>query len=336
MEKIKSPKNIPLLSKTLLISLALFIALTSLNLKVNLIEIPFGFPEFIVSKDNPLTEAKIELGKKLFFEKLLSRDSSISCASCHNPKYAFTDGLVKAKGIKDREVTRNTPTLTNIAYNTSFLRDGVNPSLEAQVIVPIHEKNEFDFHILLAAERLKKKKEYVDLSLAAFGEVPNPKVISNAIASYERTLISGNSRYDQFTFQKDSTALSNNELRGMHLFNKHNCVSCHSGFNFTNGEVVNNGLYKDYTDIGKMRVTLDPKDKGAFKVPTLRNVAITAPYMHDGSIKSLEAVIDHYIRGGYDNPNKDKRINGIKLSENDKQDLVAFLKCLTDSSFIVR
>ena len=336
MEKIKSPKNIPLLSKTLLISLALFIALTSLNLKVNLIEIPFGFPEFIVPKDNPLTEAKIELGKKLFFEKLLSRDSSISCASCHNPKYAFTDGLVKAKGIKDREVTRNTPTLTNIAYNTSFLRDGVNPSLEAQVIVPIHEKNEFDFHILLAAERLKKKKEYVDLSLAAFGEVPNPKVISNAIASYERTLISGNSRYDQFTFQKDSTALSNNELRGMHLFNKHNCVSCHSGFNFTNGEVVNNGLYKDYTDIGKMRVTLDPKDKGAFKVPTLRNVAITAPYMHDGSIKSLEAVIDHYIRGGYDNPNKDKRIKGIKLSENDKQDLVVFLKCLTDSSFIDR
>jgi len=336
MEKIKSPKNIPLLSKTLLISLVLFIALTSLNLKVNQIEIPFGFPEFIVPKDNPLTEAKIELGKKLFFEKLLSRDSSISCASCHNPKYAFTDGLVKAKGIKDREVTRNTPTLTNIAYNTSFLRDGVNPSLEAQVIVPIHEKNEFDFHILLAAERLKKKKEYVVLSLAAFGEVPNPKVISNAIASYERTLISGNSRYDQFTFQKDSTALSNNELRGMHLFNKHNCVSCHSGFNFTNGEVVNNGLYKDYTDIGKMRVTLDPKDKGAFKVPTLRNVAITAPYMHDGSIKSLEAVIDHYIRGGYDNPNKDKRIKGIKLSENNKQDLVAFLKCLTDSSFIDR
>jgi len=189
MEKIKSPKNLPLLSKTLLFSLVLFVVLTSSNLKVNLIEIPFGFPEIIVPEDNPLTEAKIELGKKLFFEKLLSRDSSISCASCHNPKYAFTDGLAKAKGIKDREVSRNTPTLTNIAYNTSFLRDGVNPSLEAQVIVPIHEKNEFDFHILLAAERLKKKKEYVDLSLAAFGGVPNPKVISNAIASYERILI---------------------------------------------------------------------------------------------------------------------------------------------------
>ena len=336
MEKIKSPKNIPLLSKILLFSLVLFAVLTSSNLKLNQIEIPFGFPKIIVPEDNPLSEAKIELGKKLFFEKLLSRDSSISCATCHNPKYAFTDGLEKAKGIKDREVSRNTPTLTNIAYNTSFLRDGVNPSLEAQVIVPIHEKNEFDFHILLAAERLKKKKEYVDLSLAAFGEIPNPKVISNAIASFERTLISGNSRYDQFTFQKDSSALSINELRGMHLFNKHNCVSCHSGFNFTNGEVVNNGLYQHYEDIGKMRVTLDSNDKGAFKVPTLRNVALTAPYMHDGSLKSLEAVVDHYIKGGFDNPNKDNRIKELRLSEKDKQDLVAFLKCLTDSSFIVR
>ena len=336
MAKIKSPKNIPLLSKTLLLSLALFIALTSSKLKVNQIVIPSGFPDIIVPEDNPLSDAKIELGKKLFFEKLLSRDSSISCATCHNPKYAFTDGLVKAKGIKDREVTRNTPTLTNMAYNTSFLRDGVNPSLEAQVIVPIHEKNEFDFHILLAAERLKKKKEYVDLSLAAFGEVPNPKVISNAIASFERTLISGNSRYDQFTFQKDSSALSNSELRGMHLFNKHNCVSCHSGFNFTNGEVVNNGLYQNYEDIGKMRVTLDPKDKGAFKVPTLRNVALTAPYMHDGSLNSLESVIDHYIKGGFDNPNKDNRIKELSLSENEQQDLGSFLKCLSDSSFIVR
>ena len=336
MEKIKSPKNIPLLSKTLLFSLVLFAVLTSSNLKLNQIEIPFGFPKIIVPEDNPLSEAKIELGKKLFFEKLLSRDSSISCATCHNPKYAFTDGLEKAKGIKDREVSRNTPTLTNIAYNTSFLRDGVNPSLEAQVIVPIHEKNEFDFHILLVAERLKKKKEYVDLSLAAFGEIPNPKVISNAIASFERTLISGNSRYDQFTFQKDSSALSVNEIRGMHLFNNHNCVSCHSGFNFTNGEVVNNGLYQQYEDIGKMRVTLDPKDKGAFKVPTLRNVALTAPYMHDGSLKSLEAVVDHYIKGGFDNPNKDNRIKKLSLSENERQDLVAFLKCLSDSSFIVR
>tara|TARA_Y100000589_G_scaffold70568_1_gene62803 strand:- start:339 stop:755 length:417 start_codon:yes stop_codon:yes gene_type:complete len=137
-------------------------------------------------------------------------------------------------------------------------------------------------------------------------------------------------------FHKDSSALSNKEIRGLKLFNKHNCVSCHSGFNFTNGEVVNNGLYKNYEDIGKMRVTLDSNDKGAFKVPTLRNLTLTAPYMHDGSVKSLEAVIDHYIKGGFDNPNKDKRIKGISLSENEKRDLVAFLECLTDSSFMNR
>ncbi len=336
MVKKKSLKSLPLHSKLTFLLGLLFFTLTSTGEKIKLIETPLGFPEINVPNDNPITKAKIDLGEKLFFEKLLSRDSSISCASCHNPSYAFTDGLKKARGIKGREVTRNTPTLTNIGYNTSFLRDGVNPSLEAQVIVPIHEKNEFDFHILLAAERLKKKKEYVDLSLVAFGEIPNPKVISNAIASFERTLISGNSRYDQFTFQKDSSALSINELRGMHLFNKHNCVSCHTGFNFTNGEVVNNGLYENYEDIGKMRVTLDPSDKGAFKVPTLRNVALTAPYMHDGSLKSLEEVIDHYSMGGKNSPNKDKRIKGFSLSENEKQDLVAFLKCLTDSSFIAR
>ena len=242
----------------------------------------------------------------------------------------------KPGGLKDREVTRNTPTLTNIVYNTSFLRDGVNPSLEAQVIVPIHEKNEFDFHILLVAERLKKKKEYVALFKKAFGEMPSPKLISNAIATYERTLISGNSRYDKFMFHKDSSALSNKEIRGMRLFDKLNCISCHSGFNFTNGEVVNNGLYENYDDLGKMRVTLDPKDRGSFKVPTLRNIALTSPYMHDGSLKTLEEVINHYAKGGENNENKDKRVVPFKLNDEEKLELMAFLQSLTDSSFITR
>ena len=336
MVKIKSLKSLPSLSKlTLLLGLLLF-TLTSTGEKVKLIETPLGFPKINVPNDNPITKPKIDLGEKLFFEKLLSRDSSISCASCHNPSYAFTDGLQKARGIKDREVTRNTPTLTNIAYNTSFLRDGVNPSLEAQVIVPIHEKNEFDFHILLVAERLKKKKEYVALFEKAFGEMPSPKLISNAIATYERTLISGNSRYDKFMFHKDSSALSNKEIRGMRLFDKLNCISCHSGFNFTNGEVVNNGLYENYDDLGKMRVTLDPKDRGSFKVPTLRNIALTSPYMHDGSLKTLEEVINHYAKGGENNENKDKRVVPFKLNDEEKLELMAFLQSLTDSSFITR
>ena len=336
MVKKKSLKSLPLLSKLTLLLGLLFFTLTSTGEKVKLIETPLGFPKINVPNDNPITKPKIDLGEKLFFEKLLSRDSSISCASCHNPSYAFTDGLQKARGIKDREVTRNTPTLTNIAYNTSFLRDGVNPSLEAQVIVPIHEKNEFDFHILLVAERLKKKKEYVALFEKAFGEMPSPKLISNAIATYERTLISGNSRYDKFMFHKDSSALSNKEIRGMRLFDKLNCISCHSGFNFTNGEVVNNGLYENYDDLGKMRVTLDPKDRGSFKVPTLRNIALTSPYMHDGSLKTLEEVINHYAKGGENNENKDKRVLPFKLNDEEKLELMAFLQSLTDSSFITR
>ena len=336
MVKKKSLKSLPLLSKLILLLGLLLFTLTSTGENVKLIETPLGFPKINVPNDNPITKAKIDLGEKLFFEKLLSRDSSISCASCHNPSYAFTDGLQKARGIKDREVTRNTPTLTNMAYNNSFLRDGVNPSLEAQVIVPIHEKNEFDFHILLVAERLKKKNEYVALFEIAFGEMPSPKLISNAIATYERTLISGNSRYDKFMFHKDSSALSNKEIRGMRLFDKLNCISCHSGFNFTNGEVVNNGLYENYDDLGKMRVTLDPKDRGSFKVPTLRNIALTSPYMHDGSLKTLEEVINHYAKGGENNENKDKRVVPFKLNDEEKLELMAFLQSLTDSSFITR
>jgi cytochrome c peroxidase len=178
------------------------------------IAIPIGFPIPEIPEDNKLNKERIHLGKKLFFDKILSRDSSISCASCHRPEYAFTDGLKKAVGIKNRSVTRNTPTLTNIVYNENFLRDGVNPSLEAQVLVPIHEKNEFDFHILLVAERLKKKPEYLDLFEKAYGGIPTPKLITKAIASYERTLISGNSRYDQYVYQNKNHVLSSSGILG--------------------------------------------------------------------------------------------------------------------------
>ncbi len=337
MEVKRYIKSLMLFNKKVLLFLIITFFFFSFKNKTIFFSVPSDFPKLVVPKENPITSEKIRLGKMLFFDKMLSRDSSISCASCHNPKYAFTDQLKKAKGVKDRMVSRNTPTLTNIAYNHSFLRDGVNPSLEAQVIVPIHEKNEFDFHILLVAERMKKNKKYVELSKKAFGEEPNPKVISNAIASYERTLISSNSRFDQYNFHGDSLALNASEIRGMKLFyNNLNCSSCHSGFNFSNGEIVNTGLYENYNDVGKMRVTLDQSDNGKFKVPTLRNISITYPYMHDGNIKTLEEVIDHYIKGGEKNPNKDERIKPFNLSKLQKQDLIAFLKCLTDSSFIAR
>ena len=296
--------------------------------------IPKGFPNPEIPQENKLTNERIYLGKKLFFDKILSRDSSVSCASCHKPDYAFTDGLQTAVGIKNRLVTRNTPTLTNIVYNKNFLRDGVNPSLEAQVLVPIHEKNEFDFHILLVAERLKNKPVYSDLFLKAYGSIPTPNLITKAIASYERTLISGNSRYDQYYYQSNFKVLSKAEIKGMELFKEHNCVKCHSGLNFSNGEIVNNGLYEYYQDIGKMRVTLKEEDNGCFKVPTLRNIEITGPYMHNGSLATLEAVIEHYSRGGKNNKNKHEFIQPFDISESEKGNLVSFLKCLTDSSFV--
>ena len=305
--------------------------------KESILLIPDGFPDPEIPIDNELTLERIEYGKKLFFEKLLSRDSSISCASCHQPQLAFTDGRKTAIGIKNRVVSRNTPTLTNIVYNTSFLRDGVNPSLEAQVIVPIHEKTEFDFQILLVAERLKKIDAYVQLSTKAYGEIPNPENISKAIASYERTLISGNSRFDKFYYSDDSSALTDSEKRGMDLFyNQLYCADCHSGFNFSNGEIVNNGLYKEYQDIGKMRLTLNDKDNGLFKVPTLRNISVTEPYMHDGSLSSLEEVIDHYAKGGEGHDNQHPSIVSFNINEEEKADLISFLFCLTDSSFIAQ
>lgn len=329
-------KSLLLFNKLLYGLIILFFVSKPLE-KESYLFIPVGFPDLEIPLDNQLTSARVEYGKKLFFEKLLSRDSSISCASCHQPQLAFTDGREKAVGIKNRVVSRNTPTLTNIGYNSSFLRDGVNPSLEAQVIVPIHEKNEFDFQIILVAERLKKNDNYVQLSYKAYGEEPNPNNISKAIASYERTLISGNSRFDKFYYSGDSLALTKNEKRGMDLFyNQLYCASCHSGFNFSNGKITNNGLYKEYLDIGKMRLTLNENDNGLFKVPTLRNISLTAPYMHDGSIARLEDVINHYSKGGKGHYNQHPIISPFEISNQDRDDLISFLESLTDSSFIVR
>jgi cytochrome c peroxidase len=182
---------------------------------------------------------------------------------------------------------------------------------------------------------LKKRSDYNDLFQKAYNSIPTPNFVTKAIACYERTLISGNSRFDQYYYQNSTSSLSKSELRGMDLFfNKLNCIQCHSGFNFSNGEVVNNGLYEEYKDIGKMRVSLSEKDNGCFKVPTLRNIAITGPYMHDGSINTLEEVIDHYSKGGNANKNRHEFIKPFDITEREKNDLVSFLKSLTDSSFI--
>ena len=297
--------------------------------------IPKGFPAPFIPEDNQLSDSRVALGKKLFFDNMMSRDSSLSCASCHQPQFAFSDGRQKSVGIKGRQVSRNAPTLTNVAYQPYFLLDGLNPSLETQVKIPIHEHNEFDFHILLIAERMKQDSLYVSLSKDAYNSEPSPQVIAYAIACYERTLISGNSPYDQYFYQGNKTALNDSEIRGMNLFfDDLYCASCHGGFNFSDSRLTNNGLYTNYTDQGRARLTKKTEDQAIFKTPTLRNIGFSAPYMHDGSFESLEQVVDHYSSGAKGHFNQDPLIQPFNISQDQKQDLIAFLIALNDSAFV--
>jgi cytochrome c peroxidase len=298
--------------------------------------IPTGFPEPNFPEDNPFSEASYELGKKLFFDPILSKDSSISCGSCHSPGRAFADNNAFSMGVEGRLGSRNTPSLANVAYHPHFTREGGVPSLEMQVLVPIQEHNEFDFNIVLIAERLAYRADYIELAERAYGREPDPFVIVRSLANFERTLISGNSPFDQYYFQGLSNALNAAERRGMDLFFSDSlaCSSCHGGFDFTDYSFRNNGLYLNYADSGRMRLTGLESDRALFKVPSLRNVEVTAPYMHDGSIESLEEVIEHYQSGGASHPNKSTLIKGFKLNPQEVQDLVGFLETLTDHEFL--
>lgn len=302
----------------------------------NEIELPKGFPAIPFPADNGFTQKRWELGKQLFYDPILSSDSTISCATCHKPELAFSDDVAFSNGVKERSGTRNSPSLANVAYHPYFTREGGVPTLEMQILVPIQEHNEFDFNIVLITERLLRNKHYVTLSQEAYNRPPDHFVTTRALATFERSLISGNSSYDYFTFQNQPTALTEQEKKGMDLFfsEKTNCSKCHSGFNFTNYDFENNGLYEVYADIGRKRLTNEEKDLALFKIPSLRNVALTSPYMHDGSIKTLEEVIEHYNTGGKTNTQKSNLIKPLQLSQAEKEQLVAFLKSLTDYEFI--
>lgn len=301
-----------------------------------LLDIPLGFPFPDFPEANEFTDARWELGKKLFFDKRLARDNSISCASCHDPAHSFSDTVDFSPGVNLVPGTRNAPSLANVAYHPYFTRDGGVPSLEMQVLVPIQEHNEFDFNILEIEERLKEIPEYQQMAQEAYGRDIDYYVIPRALATFERSLLSGNSRFDLYTNQGNTSALTQQELDGMALFmnKKTNCASCHSGFNFTNYAFENNGLYAEYADPGRYRLTNNENDRALFKVPSLRNIEVTGPYMHDGSFVSLEEVVDHYNTGGKDHPHKSELIKPLNLSETEKASLVAFLKTLTDEKFI--
>lgn len=301
-----------------------------------LLYIPPGFPEPVFPEDNAFTKARWELGKKLFYDQRLSKDQSISCASCHMPQFAFSDTTAFSNGSGMASGVRNSPSLANVAYLPYYTREGGVPTLEMQVLVPIQEHNEFNTNILDIVELLQGDSLLQMMSEKAYGRSLDYYVLPRAIASFERSLISGSSPYDQYTFQGKSTALSAAELEGMELFfsDATNCFSCHGGFNFTSNDFENNGLYASYADPGRFRLTGEESDRALFKIPSLRNAALTAPYMHDGSIQTLEAVIEHYNSGGQAHPHKNEWIRPLNLTQEQKHSLLLFIKTLTDTNFI--
>jgi len=301
------------------------------------LEIPLGFSYPSIPEDNLPNKVRIELGRKLFYDPILSKDSSISCSSCHLTELAFTDGKKFSDGVDGQKTERNTPTLTNIAYHNSFFWDGGNHSLPLQVVGPLENELEMNLSARDAVERLKNNAEYTQLMERAYNlKEPNIYGLTRAIAAFERTLISGNSPFDKYKYQDQKDALTQNELDGMNLFfsSSLKCAECHSDFNFTNYQFENNGIYLNYSDSGRARITLNSADAGKFKVPSLRNVELSAPYMHDGSFSNLSDVIDHYAQGGKGHHNQSNKITGFSITPQEKQNLISFLESLTDHEFL--
>jgi cytochrome c peroxidase len=299
--------------------------------------LPTYFPALPVPDKNPMSNTKVLLGAKLFYDPALSSNATISCSSCHLPQFAFTDGRDKSMGVSSNLTMRNSPALINLAYHPYFMFDGGIPTLELQPVAPIMHPDEMGFDLFEAAELLNKNADYNDLSQKAFGEPLNAKNVAYALAAFQRDLLSYQSPYDIY-LQGDKNALTSKQIRGMDLFfsDSLNCAACHSGFNFTNYEFINIGLYEQYDDKGRERVTENPLDNGKFKTPTLRNIELTSPYMHDGSIATLENVIEFKMSAGTAHPNKSKKMESFVLNSEDKKALKIFLISLTDNEFIVR
>lgn len=297
------------------------------------LDLPAHFESMPVPEDNPLSQEKVLLGERLFNDPILSRDTSVSCSSCHD-LLTLTDNLIKSIGIEGRTAMRNAPSLFNVGYEKTLFRDGGSPNLEIQVLTPIQDENEMDLKISEVLDRLNTNEEYIKLFREAFGcDKITSLELGQAIASFERTLISAGSPWDLHQNGNDKYWNEKAE-KGWQLFSSDRlkCTECHSGFNFTNGSVQNNGLYAEYEDPGRYRVTHDSADLAMFKVPSLRNVAFTGPYMHDGSIETLEEIVDHYAAGGKHHPHQSELITGFNLSQEERLNLLSFLYSLTDTS----
>jgi len=330
---------------------------------------PLGLPPLYVPPANPLTREKIDLGRQLFMDRRLSHNNTMSCAMCHVPEQGFTSHeLGAAIGLQGRSLRRNSPSNYNVGYQRSLFHEGRELHLEDQIWGPLLAKNEMDMpSVGYVVEKVRMLPEYKGRFEAAFGGEATAERIGFALASYQRTLVSGNSRFDRWYYGGEKNALNAQERRGFDVFRgKGRCIACHAvgekSALFTDHKFHNTGLGWERTmfperasyrvqlapgvfvdvdskhlrsfeqpppDVGRYEVTLDPKDRWAYKTPMLRNVAITGPYMHDGSLRTLEEVVDFYDKGGIDNPDKSPLLSPLRLSAEEKAGLVAFMKTLT-------
>ena len=303
---------------------------------------PLGLPPVPIPLDNPPTADTIALGRRLFYDPRLSVDSTVSCSSCHNPALGFSDGRQLPEGVRRQKGRRNAPSLLNAAYRDAFFWDGRSPSLEAQAEEPVQNPLEMAHTLQGAAARLMSDPGYRAAFERAFG--PGPIAydeVGKAIASFERTLICGNSPFDRYFYGHDPSALSESAKRGLEIFRnpaEGNCATCHTIGDqyalFTDNKFHNDSVGPtsddgDPIDLGHFLISRMEADKGAFRTPSLRNVVLTAPYFHDGSRATLQDVIGFYIRGGNPVRHRDKEIQSIWLSGQDRADLQAFLESLT-------
>jgi cytochrome c peroxidase len=300
------------------------------------VRVPPWFEQPDYPPDNIPTTYRVELGRRLFYNPGLSSDGRTSCGTCHVPSSAFTDGQKVSEGAHGRQGKRNAPTLENLAWMPYFMMEGGVPTLEMQSLAPLSDTNEMNRNVLELASELKSDPTLNKLSLLAYGRDLDVYVITRALACFQRTFVSGDSHYDRFVFLDQKDQMSASQQRGMDLFfsGRTSCSSCHSGVLFTDYHFYNIGLYRHYADTGLERVTYSPQDSGKFKTPSLRNCALTAPYMHDGSLESLQEVISFYNRGGALHPAKDSLIRPLGLTAREERDLVAFLLSLTDWNFV--
>ena len=287
------------------------------------------YPVLEYPADNPNNAVAASLGERLFFDPILSVDSSISCGSCHKPELGFATNDRVTPGVGGVLGKRNSPSLLNVGFQPYFMREGGVPSLEMQVLVPLGDATEMAHNVVDAVRRLNRNTSYRNEFLTVYGDTASAFLLVRALANFERTLVDFDAPFDHF-IQGDATALSNEAIKGGKLFyGKAACVQCHSGVLLTDFGFANNGTaIVDSTDYGRELLTNESGDRYVFKVPSLRKVQITAPYMHDGSVSTLADVVEQYNTVGANHSYTDSRIEPLGLSVSEKAQLVAFLEAL--------